>query len=100
MAKCCVCGNDDAFIALGKWREPNLTFSDIISRQCCWECYVAVVHPVDRKLANAKERIRNVFNRPLSYIESGRLQKDRRNIEAWEQAIQEKQLQRSLFNVI
>lgn len=97
--KCCCCGNDEAFIAIGKWREPNKTFSDLISRQVCWECYVAVLHPVDRKLANAEARMRAVFNRSKSYIKSGRYRKDMRNVAAWKEAIQNKQTQRQLYGI-
>ena len=97
--KCCCCGNSKAFIAIGK-RGGNFTFSDLISNQVCWECYVAVLHPVDRKLANAKARMRAIFNRPMSYMQSGQYRKDMRNVAAWEEAIQNKQAQRQLYGVV
>lgn len=98
--KCSCCGNYEAFIAIGKWRQPNQTFSDLMSNQVCWECYVAVLHPVDRKLANAKARMKAVFNRPDSYIRSGQYSKDMRNVEAWEEAIRNKAIQRQLYGII
>jgi len=101
MSHCVVCNNNDAFIALGKWRQPNQTFSDLISNQVCWECYVAVVHPVDRKLHKAKIRIAaaRVMACPDSYYSSGRFRKDMHNVEAWEKAISERQLQRQLYGI-
>ncbi len=97
MAKCIICNNDEAFIALGKWRESNKTFSDLLSRQVCWECYVAVVRPVDKKLENAEARIKGVFNRPVSYLRNGQYRRDLRNVEAWKQAIATRQLQRQIY---
>ena len=98
--ECVCCSNHEAFIAIGKWRQPNQTFSDILSNQVCWECYVAVLHPVDRKLANAKARIKAVFNRPDSYRQSGQYRKDMRNAEAWEEAIRNKATQRQIYSIL
>jgi len=97
--KCCCCGNSEAFIAIGK-RGGDFTFSDWVSNLVCWECYVAVLHPVDRKLANAKTRIKAVLNRPTSYTQSGQYRRDMRNVEAWEEAIRNKQAQRQAYCIV
>ena len=95
--RCCCCGNGEAFIAIGKWRELSQTFSDLISRQVCGECWVAGLHPVDRKLANAEARIKDALNRPRSYFDSGQYRKDLRNVDAWKEAILNKKTQRQLY---
>ena len=98
--ECCCCGNDEAFIAVGK-RNGNFTFSDLISNQVCWDCYVAVIHPVDRKLANAKARLEKLIdpNAPNWRLALSRRNRDRRNIEAWEEAIRLKQAQRQFYGI-
>ena len=100
MAKCKICGSDEAFIAIGKWRQPNTTFSDLISNQVCWDCYVAIVRPVDRKLENARQRIAKAQNLQASYsYYHGQYTKDMRNAAAWEEAIRNKHTQRQLYGL-
>lgn len=101
--KCVCCGNNEAYIAIGK-QGGNFTFSDLISSQVCWQCYVAVVSPVDRKLANAKARISKGFPAGLCGWDTMQRAtraylKDKRNIEAWEEAINSKRIQRQLYGI-
>ena len=106
---CRCCGGRDAYIACPpiEKRGPNMSFSDLVNHCVCWECYIAVVHPVDRKLKNAKVRVAMARAKLAS---SGWLygewqtayrktRRDEANIEAWERAIASRKIQRQLYGV-